>query len=190
MNIDIKKNDNYNIFPDNLNIITIVGSNGSGKTTILNMIKVILANQMEDCSDVSEEINKKSQICLANNFIFLEFKQSGIRNLKYLCSTNELLSGDQYLDLYSFYLFEQEYKKYCDSNYVPTAKNLILSDREKGYRILRFYKHLFKLIDEESPSIVKLEQLFFGIPIAGITLIPTLIKILKERKNLNYKGRK
>ncbi len=47
LNIDIKKNDNYNIFPDNLNIITIVGSNGSGKTTILNMIKAILANQID-----------------------------------------------------------------------------------------------------------------------------------------------
>lgn len=139
--------------------------------------------RMEDCSDVSDLINKKSQICMANNFIFLEYKQSVIRNLKYYCSKNELLSGDQYLDLYSFYLFEKEYKKYCDCNYAPTAKNLILSDREKGYRILRFYKHLFKLIDEESPFMVKLEQLLFGIPISGITLMPTLFKILKENKN-------
>lgn len=138
--------------------------------------------RMEDCSDVSDLINKKSQICMANNFIFLEYKQSGIRNLKYSCSTNELLSGDKYLNLYSFYLFEQEYKKYCDSDYITTAKNLVLSDRENGYRILRFYKHIFKLIDEESPFIVKLEQLFFGIPISGITLIPTLIKFLKEQK--------
>ncbi len=138
--------------------------------------------RMEDCSDISDLINKKSQICMANNFIFLEYKQSGIWNFKYSCSKNELLSGDRYLDLYSFYLFEQEYKKYCDSNYIPTVKNLILSNKEIGCRILRFYKHIYKLVDKESPFIVKLEQLLFGIPISGITLVPTLMKILKEIK--------
>ena len=112
----------------------------------------------------------------------MEYKQSGIWNFKYSCSKNELLSGDRYLDLYSFYLFEQEYKKYCDSNYIPTVKNLILSNKEIGCRILRFYKHIYKLVDKESPFIVKLEQLLFGIPISGITLVPTLMKILKEIK--------
>lgn len=138
--------------------------------------------KIEDCSEISEDINKKSQLCLANNFIFLEYKQSGIHNLKYKSSKYEPFSGDQYLDLYAFYNFELEYKKYCDSSYIPTAKNIILSDREIGYRILRFYKHLYKLFDPEAPLQVKIEQFFIGIPISGITLIPTLFKIIKERK--------
>lgn len=40
--IDIQKSSYYNIFPDNLNIVTIVGKNGMGKTTILNIIRSIL----------------------------------------------------------------------------------------------------------------------------------------------------
>lgn len=48
LHIEVEENNKYNIFPDNLNIITIVGVNGSGKTTILNMIKSILANNKKD----------------------------------------------------------------------------------------------------------------------------------------------
>ena len=137
--------------------------------------------RMEDCSDISEIINQKSRLCLANNFIFLEYKQSGIRNLKYTCSKYEPFSGDQYLDLYNFYNFELEYRKYCDPSYIPTLKNIIISNRDIGYRLLRFYKHFYKLFDPEAPIPVKLEQLFIGIPFSGITLIPTLFKIIKEK---------
>lgn len=136
---------------------------------------------MEDCSDISEEINQISHLCLANNFIFLEYKQSGIHNLKYPCSRYEPFAGDQYLALYNFYNFELEYKKYCDSSYIPTANNIITSKSDIGYRILRFYKHVYKLFDPETPIPVQLEQLFIGIPFSGITLIPALFKIFKER---------
>lgn len=138
--------------------------------------------RMEDCSNISEEINKKSQICLANNFIFLEYKQSGISNLKYTYSKYESFCGNQYLDLYSFYLFEHEYKKYCDDDYAVLSDNLLFKNRDTSYRILRFYKHIFKLIDQESKFITRLEQLFIGIPISAITFIPVLWKILKEKK--------
>ena len=138
--------------------------------------------RMEDCSDISEDINRKSQICLINNFIFLEYKQSDIHNLKYKNSKYEPFAGDQYLDLYAFYNFELEYKKHCDSSYIPTAKNILLSDREIGYRVLRFYKHLYKLFDPETPWEIKIEQFFIGVPVAAITLIPTLFKILKAKR--------
>lgn len=137
--------------------------------------------KLEDCSNVCGAINKKSQICLANNFIFLEYKQSGISNLKYPYSKNELLVGNQYLYLYSFYKFEEEYKKYCDSNYIPTEKTLIFSDEKTANKILRLYKHVFKLLDEESSSLARVEQLFFGIPISIIGLFPVLFKILKNK---------
>jgi len=137
--------------------------------------------RMDDCSDISASINEKSQICLANNFIFLEYKQSGISNLKYLFSKNEVFSGELYLDLYSFYKFELEYKKYCDSAYMPVSKSLIHSDREKGTKILKFYKHLFKLIDPEVSLRLKIEQVFLGIPFSAINLLPTLISILFDK---------
>jgi len=137
--------------------------------------------RMEDCSDITDLINRKSQICMVNNFIFLEYKQSGIRSLKYTCSKNELLAGNQYLDLYSFYRFESEYKKYCDSSYIISKPPVIFDDK-LGFEFLRFYKHLFKLIDKETPFITRLEQLFFGIPLSGIMLIVGLIKILIKKR--------
>ncbi len=39
-----KKKDYYNIFPDNINLITIVGANGCGKSSIINAITAILRN--------------------------------------------------------------------------------------------------------------------------------------------------
>lgn len=141
--------------------------------------------RMIDCSEFSEFINKKSQMALANNFIFLEYKQSGIYNLKYLSSKKEMMLGNQYLDLYTFYNFELEYKKYCDSNYIPTGDSSFSGDRKTSYKLLRFYKHLQKLVDSESSLSTRLEQIFFGIPISAIGLIPILItmKLKKGRKN-------
>ncbi len=130
--------------------------------------------RMEDCSEISDEINKKSQICLANNFIFLEYKQSGIRNLKKTLSKYEPFCGQQYMDLYSFYTFESEYKKYCDNSYIHENRNIIFENRTAGRKILRFYKHLYKLFDCESPLKEKIEQFFIGIPCSAIGLIPVL----------------
>ena len=141
--------------------------------------------KMIDCSDYSDLINKKSQICLANNFIFLEYKYSGIRNLKYSASKNELLFGNQYLNLYTYYNFELEYKKYCDSNYIPNGKTYIYANPEKGYKILRLYKHLYKLIDKGTSIKDKIEQLFIGIPVLTIGL---LIDLITTRKDIDEKS--
>ncbi len=137
--------------------------------------------RMKDCSVMTSEINKKSQICLANNFIFLEYKQSGIRNLKYLSSLFEPFTGEQYFDLYNFDNFENEYKKYCDKNYIKQSSNFILKNRDLGYSILRFYKHIYKLINPNTKIVRKLEQLVLGIPISLIVLILSLFKYLKEQ---------
>ncbi len=138
--------------------------------------------RMEDCSEISDEINKKSQICLANNFIFLEYKQSGIRNLKITASKYEPFCGQQYMDLYSFYNFESEYKKYCDNSYIHENRYFIFENRTAGRKILRFYKHLYKLFDREAPLKEKIEQFFIGIPLAAIGLIPVLFLFVREKK--------
>lgn len=137
--------------------------------------------KMEDCSDVSDSINEKSQICLANNFIFLEYKQSGIRNLKMACSKYEPFSGEQYLDLYNFYNFEMQYKKYCENSYIPQTHNIFYTDKKVGFKILRFYKHLYKLFDEQVSKKEKFEQFFIGIPFSALSLVPVIFRILKHK---------
>lgn len=138
--------------------------------------------RMQDCADESEEINEKSRKCLANNFIFLDYKKSGIRNQKYYFSKLELLCGEQYLNLYNFYTFETEYKKYCSPDYAVTIDNSMVINKEYGFRVLRFYKHLYKLFDNETPLRVKFEQLFIGIPFSGITLLPAIFKMLMAKR--------
>lgn len=65
---------------------------------------------MEDAADYSEELMEKFRQALVNNFIILEFKQSGIYLNKYPYSKNEKFSGDQYIGLYNFWRYENEYK--------------------------------------------------------------------------------
>lgn len=127
--------------------------------------------KMRDCADLSDEINEKSRLCLANNFIFLEYKQSGIHNLKYLFSKYEPFAGDIYLELYTFHKFEELYKKYCDSAYIPASASI-----SSNYKLLRFYKHLYKLFDPEASLRVKIEQFFVGVPFSAIALIPVLLR--------------
>ena len=129
---------------------------------------------MKDCSNISDEINKKSQICLANNFIFLEYKQSGIWNQKYFYSKNERLIGSQYLDLYSHYIFQKEYKKYCENDFILPNKEFIFENNKIGRNVLKFYKHLGKLFDTEVSLLEKFEQIFIGIPFSAISLVLVL----------------
>lgn len=126
---------------------------------------------MEDCADYNDELMEKFRECLVNNFIVLEFEQSGIYLNKYKYSKNEKFSGDQYIDLYNFYRYECEYKKYCDTNYNITAHSSILDNENIGHALLRIYKHIATLTDENAPISQRLEQLFFGIPISFICYI-------------------
>lgn len=131
---------------------------------------------MEDAADYSDELMEKFRKCLVNNFIILEFEQSGIYLNKYPYSKNEKFSGDQYIGLYNFHRYEEEYKKYCDSNYEITVHNPLFDNEKLGYALLRVYKHIAKFTDKETPIFKKFEQLFVGIPISGISYIVAVIK--------------
>ena len=126
---------------------------------------------MEDAADVSDDLIEKSRQCLVNNFIFLEFAQSGIYLNKYSYSKNERFSGDQYLGLYNFYRYECEYKKYCDRDYTITTKDKFFKNERLAYAILKLNKHLYKLQDKFEPFNVRLEQIFIGIPFSIINFI-------------------
>lgn len=133
---------------------------------------------MEDAADFSDELMEKFRQCLVNNFIVLEFEQSGIYLNKYPYSKNEKFSGDQYIGLYNFYRYENEYKKYCDSSYIVKTKNFIFENEKIGYSILRVFKHISTLTDPLTPFGIRMEQLFIGIPVSAISC---LIVVLKEK---------
>jgi len=77
--------------------------------------------KMKDLADFNEENITQSDICLANNFIFLEYKQHGIYTNKdkwNKWSLDEANSPDEHWDgFWRHYIFQKEYKKYCDSAY-------------------------------------------------------------------------
>lgn len=130
---------------------------------------------MKDCADYNNKLMEQSRKCIVNNFIVLEFKQSGICLNKYYCSKHEKLSGEQYLDLYNFYKYESEYKKYCDSNYKITTQDLSFNNEKIKYSLLKLYKHLAYFTKTEASVFNKLEQLFIGIPVSAIRYAFTII---------------
>ena len=131
---------------------------------------------MEDAADVSEDIMHKSRECIANNFIILQYKQSGIYLPKYPYSRNEKFSGDQYLGLYNFWRYENEYKKYCDNSYKITTKDKFFENEELAYAKLRIYKHIQKAASRQTPLFKKLEHIFIGIPASLISLLLKLFR--------------
>lgn len=134
---------------------------------------------MEDAADVSEDIMQKSRECIANNFIILQYKQSGIYLSKYPYSRNEKFSGDQYLGLYNFWRYENEYKKYCDNSYKITTKDKFFENEELAYAKLRIYKHIQKAASKQTPFLKKLEHIFIGFPASSIGF---LLKLFKQKK--------
>ena len=45
--LTIKKEKHYSLFPENINISTLIGGNGSGKTSILEIIQLLCLNHVE-----------------------------------------------------------------------------------------------------------------------------------------------
>ena len=134
--------------------------------------------RMIDCSDVNKEIVRKSDLCLINNFVFLEHAQSGIRNLKYPYSGCEVFYGDEYVDLYSYYVYQLKYQIMFDNDYKLKSKYSIYYNNTIGYDILRLYKHLYKLYDKNISFKMKLEQIFLALPFTIIKFFISLLKLI------------
>ena len=129
---------------------------------------------MDDASDFDEELIKKSRICMINNFIPLEFAQSGIYTDKYPYTKEEKFLGQQYLGLYNNHYYEQEYKIFCDSSFEIKAGNLLFKNAKITKAILKAYKHYYKLIDKETKPLKKLEEICISLPCAVVNLIIVL----------------
>ena len=71
---------------------------------------------IEHAGDINNKIIEQSRKCLINNFIFLEYCDSGIYLNKYFISKCAWLSP-AYFDLYNTYRQKYEYNKFCDNSY-------------------------------------------------------------------------
>lgn len=84
--------------------------------------------RIEHAGDFSDEHSELSRKYLINNFVFLEFSDSGIYTNKYLISKYPCWSPT-YLDLYNKFRQKFEYKQYCDSEYkISTIVEYILNN--------------------------------------------------------------
>lgn len=136
---------------------------------------------MQDAADYSEKTELQSRKCIINNFIILQYKQSGIYLNKYPYSKNEKFFGELYLGLYNNFRFETEYKKFCDPNYKTSFDDSVIGNLKIEYALLRIYKHISVLTNPQTPLPKKLEQIFLSIPLTSIAFIKEFIvsKILK-----------
>lgn len=123
---------------------------------------------MEDAADHDEQLTEKYKECLVNNFIILEFKQSGIYLNKYPFSKNEKLLANGYLGLYHAYRYETEYRRICDNRHKVEIDSRIFEDEKYARDLLRIYKHRSYLTDPKTGIPQKLEQLILGIPVSSI----------------------
>lgn len=127
---------------------------------------------MQDASDFNDKIIEIARECIVNNFIVLDFKHSGIYLKKYWYSRDEKGAGEQYLDLYCFYKYEYEYKKFCDSNYqITDNEQKLFSNNDYALDYLRMYKHLVRVTDPTKSILTRIEQLCLGLPLSAIKFI-------------------
>lgn len=120
---------------------------------------------MQDMMDINDDIVQKSAIAIPNNFIVLEFEQSGIYNEKHLSTKNAKYLGDQYVTLYNNIVYQHEYKKYIDENYNFDETLFFKLNSNKSIQKLKLYKHIVKLIDSKIDFLTKVEQIFLSIPL-------------------------
>lgn len=91
--------------------------------------------QFEDWSDWNPKNIELSNNILYNNFIFLEFKQSGIYSQKHSWSFE---NSDKLQGLITYEHFQKQYKKYCNKNY-------IIKHKPKNYKA-KLNNHFERLI--------------------------------------------
>lgn len=132
---------------------------------------------MQDASCINDEIMNKYRQCLVNNFIILEYKQSGIYLNKYTYSKREKFLGEQYFGLYNTYRYENDYKEFCDNEYKITTDDICFKNPQYGIDFSRICKHLYMLSVPTLPLRVRLEQVFISIP---VTTFLFFIKHFKE----------
>lgn len=138
---------------------------------------------MKDASEVTPELVEKSEKFLVNNFIVLEYEQSGVYLKKYSYSKNEVLAGEQYFGLYNFYEYENLYKKICNPDYQITCQKRIFVDKEFGKDYMRICKHIFTICNPQKSFSKRIENLFIGLPVALVMFFVKQLGFCKKSFN-------
>ena len=84
--------------------------------------------------------------------------------------------------IFECYIFQKEYKKYCENDFILPNKEFIFENSKIGRNVLKFYKHLGKLFDTEVSLLEKFEQIFIGIPFSAISLVLVLLFLITKNK--------
>ena len=127
---------------------------------------------IEHSGDTSDEKFEQARQYIINNFIFLEYSDSGIYFNKYILAKYPWLSS-VYIDLYNKYRQKYEYKKYCDNNYnISNFAKYIVNIQDKS-NIWNFYIYFHKI--HRSKNVFKI---IYSIAAAGIFFVFCLLQFL------------
>lgn len=130
--LTINENKDYiNIFPDNINVTAIVGENGSGKSSIIELLQhlIFLNPQEKEAWDKVENKIKDLNKNLPTNFILVFFDKYEDKKLKYI-STIKINTDISFLNEFHMQIYsnidlklKEVYQQYNWSNNKNFYKN-------------------------------------------------------------------
>ena len=125
----------------------------------------------EHAGDVPDELTEKSRKYLINNFIFLEYGQSGIFFNKYQVAKLNWLSP-AYFDLYNRFRQEYEYKKYCDNEYrINNLTKYVITDKNFRNDMTKLLMHFQRAIGRKCKNHNQIIEIFITGILAGCYVI-------------------
>lgn len=130
-------------YPNRLPYITMLWRFAPEQFFCVNWVKKYYTNlSFYDWSDWNQENIYLSNNILYNNFIFLDFDQSGIFSQKHKWSFKNI---DFIQGLITYQHFQKQYKNYCDVNFSPdkVSKNKILTLKQYYIKFKTLLKRLF-----------------------------------------------
>lgn len=131
---------------------------------------------MDNLMNFNEELVNKSRIAIPNNFIVLEYSQHEIYCPKHPESKDEKLFGESYCTLYNSIVYNSEYKKFIDKEYIFNSKELNTLNSELNQSYLKLYKHIGIIKSSNASALLKLENLILSVPICLAKYIIIFIK--------------
>ena len=107
----------------------------------------------------------QSEIAIVNNFIVLPTYIGGIYTKKYAYTKYKFIAEGYGLQgLYNEYVYQVDYKKYCDKDFKITAKESKIQELNLVEEYYKIVDHFVRFFRPTSSISKKIEELFFQIP--------------------------